>query len=325
MNHITPNSSNVVRIKCIDSHTEGEPTRVVVSGGPDLGTGTVATKLELFRRQFDTFRSAIVNEPRGNNAMVGALVLPPTKQENVCGVIFFNNVGFLHSCGHGTIGLAATLAYMGQIGPGRHTIETPVGEVSVAISDQGLICLDNVASYVHASNVPLEFMFEGVAQRVSGDISWGGNWFFLTEQSPIPIVAANIDRLTAFAIAIRIALEQRSICGARGEPIDHIELCGAAVRDGCDSKNFVLCPGNAYDRSPCGTGTSARLVSLLAAGKLTLGQKWRQESIIGSAFTGWLRKDGEAYIPSITGNAYVCGETTLLLDPADPFVHGIRL
>ncbi len=319
------NSPTFGRVEVIDSHTEGEPTRVVISGGPDLGSGTIAEKLAIFRTRFDSFRSAIVNEPRGNDAMVGALVLPPAKPSSVCGVIFFNNVGVLNSCGHGTIGLAVTLAHLGRIGPGKHIIETPVGDVAVLLSADGLVCLENVASFLHRRGTEISIQFEGKAQVVRGDIAWGGNWFYLTETALVPVLPANIDRLTSLAWTIRQSLESQGITGAQGGQIDHVEIFGPATRSDCDSKNFVLCPGKAYDRSPCGTGTSAKLACLHAAGKLELGKKWRQESIIGSAFTGWLRKDGNDLIPSICGNAHICGESTLLLDPSDPFVNGIRL
>lgn len=313
------------RVNVVDSHTEGEPTRVVIEGGPELGSGTIADKLAIFRTHFDSFRSAIVNEPRGNDAMVGALVLPPVKSTSACGVIFFNNVGVLNSCGHGTIGLAVTLAHLGKIGAGRHTIETPVGDVVALLSEDGSVCLENVASFLHAAGIEISIQFEGMSHVIRGDIAWGGNWFFLTETNLVPVLPGNIERLTSLAWTIRKALDNSNITGARGQHIDHIEIFGAATRPDCDSKNFVLCPGKAYDRSPCGTGTSAKLACLHAAGKLELGQKWRQESIIGSAFTGWLRKDGNALIPSICGHAYICGESTLLLDPADPFVNGIRM
>ncbi len=313
------------RVEVIDSHTEGEPTRVVISGGPDLGSGTISEKLAAFRSQHDSFRSAIVNEPRGNDAIVGALIVPPVKPTSACGVIFFNNVGVLHSCGHGTIGLAVTLAHLGRIGPGRHTIETPVGDVAVSLSENGSVCLENVESYLHAAGAETSIEFEGKTHVVRGDVAWGGNWFFLTESTLVPVLPGNIDRLTSLGWTIRKSLESRGITGAHGAHIDHIEIFGPPTRADCDSKNFVLCPGKAYDRSPCGTGTSAKLASLHAAGKLELGQKWRQESIIGSAFTGWLRKDGNALIPSICGNAHICSQSTLLLDPSDPFVNGIRL
>lgn len=312
-------------ITVIDSHTEGEPTRVVIDGGPALGAGSVAERLAVFRRDFDYIRSAIINEPRGNDAMVGALVCPASNPKAACGVIFFNNVGFLNACGHGTIGLAATLAHLGRIGPGSHLIETPVGEVTVHIDADGSVCLDNVPSYRHTKDVPVTFDWLGERRTVRGDIAWGGNWFYLVSEHGQDLSAGNIETLTAYTWAIRRGLERERITGAGGGVIDHIELFGPARRKDCQSRNFVLCPGKAYDRSPCGTGTSAKLACLYADGKLKPGEVWRQESIIGSVFGAHLRPDGDRIIPTISGNAYITAESTLILDERDPFRNGIRL
>jgi 4-hydroxyproline epimerase len=312
-------------IHTIDSHTEGEPTRVVVKGGPDLGRGTVAEQARVFRDRFDHLRSAIVNEPRGNDAIVGALIVPAQDPAAVCGVIFFNNVGLLNACGHGTIGLAATLKHLGRIGPGRHTVETPVGPVAINLASDGSVSIDNVPSYRHRHNVLVDFQFEGRRHTVEGDIAWGGNWFYLVGDHDQELLPRNIDHLTAYSWAIRQALERERITGADDGVIDHIELFGPPTRDDCDSKNFVLCPGKAYDRSPCGTGTSAKMACLVAEGTLKPGQLWRQESIIGSRFVGSVRMENDLILPSIAGAAYITAENTLLIDPHDPFRHGIRL
>jgi len=279
----------------------------------------------VFAERFDHLRAAIVNEPRGWDAMVGALIVPPAKLKSACGVIFFNNVGLLNACGHGTIGLAATLAYLKRIGPGSHIVETPVGEVTIHLGLDGAISIDNVASYRHEAGVEVSFEFEGKPRRVRGDIAWGGNWFYLVSDHAHDLQAANIERLTAFSWAIRQGLEKAGITGKDGGVIDHIELFGAPSRADCDSKNFVLCPGKAYDRSPCGTGTSAKMACLFADGKLKPGQEWRQESIIGSRFVGTVRMQGDQLIPSISGRAFITAEATLLIDEHDPFKHGIRL
>lgn len=310
-------------VRVIDSHTEGEPTRVVVEGGPDLGRGSVADQLRAFRERFDSFRSAIVNEPRGYDHLVGAMIVPPVSPRAVCGVIFFNNVGFLNACGHGTIGLAVTLRHLGRIKPGRHVIETPVGEVAVHLGDHGDVTIDNVPAYRHAARVPVSFDWNGARRTIHGDIAWGGNWFYLIEDHGLDLARAPLSELSAFCHAVRRGLVAANITGASGGEIDHIELFGPPTRPDCDSRNFVLCPGGAYDRSPCGTGTSAKLACLLADGKLADGQPWRQESIIASRFTGRIRRDGDRLIPSITGSAYITAESTLLLDPTDPFTHGI--
>jgi 4-hydroxyproline epimerase len=309
------------RVRVIDSHTGGEPTRLVVSGGPDLGGGPLADRLECFRSKHDRFRSAIVNEPRGSDVMVGALLCDPLDSASAAGVIFFNNVGYLGMCGHGTIGLVATLAYMKRIGPGEHKIETPVGTVSGVLHESGEVTVNNVASYRSQANVPVDVPGYG---EVRGDIAWGGNWFFLVRHHTLELVLRNVDQLTTFTWAIRKALRDHGITGADGKEIDHVELFGPSQLPGVDSRNFVLCPGKAYDRSPCGTGTSAKLACLYADGKIRDGQIWRQESIVGSVFEGSVKvRDGKVY-PSIKGSAFVNAEADLVLDPRDPLCMGIR-
>lgn len=319
----------MLRIPIIDSHTEGEPTRVVLTSQgdfPDLGAGPVADRARLFRERHDHLRSAIVNEPRGHDAVVGALLLPPANPRAAAAVIFFNNVGLLNACGHGTIGVAATLAHINRIKAGSHIIETPVGEVTIHLSESGDISIDNVPSYRHAESIAVAFEFEGKPHSVCGDIAWGGNWFYLVSDHGQALTISNIDRLTACSWSIRQALTRAGITGKDKAEVDHIELFGPPSRPDCDSKNFVLCPGKAYDRSPCGTGTSAKMACLFADGKLRPGQKWRQESIIGSRFTGRVRIDPTTghLIPSISGHAFITAESTLLFDDRDPFKHGIR-
>lgn len=313
------------KVKIIDSHTGGEPTRLVVSGGPDLGGGPLADRLERFRSQHDSFRSATVNEPRGSDVMVGALLCDPVDRSCAAGVIFFNNVGYLGMCGHGTIGLVATLAYMNRITPGAHKIETPVGTVDTILQESGEVTVNNVASYRRAANVAVDVPGYG---NVHGDVAWGGNWFFLVRdydrQHDMELALGNIDQLTAFAWAIRQALGKSGITGDNGKEIDHVELFNSSKVPGVDSKNFVLCPGKAYDRSPCGTGTSAKMACLYADGKLREGQTWRQESIVGSIFEGSVTvRDGKVY-PSIKGSAFVNAEAELVFDPRDPLCMGIR-
>jgi 4-hydroxyproline epimerase len=317
------------KVKIIDSHTGGEPTRLVVSGGPELGNGPLAERLEKFRTQHDDFRSATVNEPRGSDVIVGALLCEPVDRTCAAGVIFYNNVGYLGMCGHGTIGLAATLAYMNRIKPGEHKIETPVGTVKIILHESGEVTVNNVASYRSAANVEVDVPGYG---KVFGDVAWGGNWFFLVRDhvpesgrdNGLKLALANLDKLTAFSWAIRNALTRNGIAGDDGKEVDHVELYAPSQIAGVDSKNFVLCPGGAYDRSPCGTGTSAKLACLYADGKLREGQTWKQESIVGSVFEGSVTvRDGKIY-PSIKGSAFVNAEAELILDPRDPLCMGIR-
>lgn len=309
------------KIRVIDSHTGGEPTRLIVSGGPDLGNGPLAERLVCFRNQHDFLRSATVNEPRGSDVMVGALLCEPVDSSCAAGVIFFNNVGYLGMCGHGTIGLVATLAYMKRIGPEEHKIETPVGTVSATLHESGEVTVNNVASYRSAADVAVDVPGYGV---VRGDIAWGGNWFFLVRHHTMELVLRNVDQLTTFTWAIRQALRKQGVSGDDGKEIDHVELFGPSHLPGVDSRNFVLCPGKAYDRSPCGTGTSAKLACLYADGKISVGQIWKQESIVGSVFEGSVEvRDGKIY-PSIKGSAFVNAEAELVLDPRDPLCMGIR-
>jgi 4-hydroxyproline epimerase len=311
------------KVQVVDSHTEGEPTRVVIDGAPDLGDGDAAARLRRFRDQHDGFRSGVCNEPRGFDAMVGALLLPPFRPTAVAQVLFFNNVGYLGMCVHGTIGVAETLRHLGRISPGgRHLLETPVGEVTIEIQDDGSIAVENVESYRLTKAVAVETEGHGT---VHGDVAWGGNWFFLVDDHGQDLSARKLRALTACAADIRSALGRQRITGADGAEIDHVELFGPPRRPDADSRNFVLCPGLEYDRSPCGTGTSAKLACLAADGKLADGQVWRQESIIGSRFTGSVRRSARGVIPTVAGRAFVTAEATLWMRADDPFREGIRL
>ncbi|MEO8574006.1 MAG: 4-hydroxyproline epimerase [Pyrinomonadaceae bacterium] len=310
--------STKTRIKAIDSHTGGEPTRVVISGFLDLGSGTMAQRLERFRRDHDELRSAIVREPRGHDAVVGALLCEPVSEQAAAGVIFFNSVGYLGMCGHGTIGLVRTLEHMGRITPGKHIIETPVGAVEAELEPAGYVSISNVPSYRFAKDVIVEV---GGVGTVKGDIAWGGNWFFLISEHSLKLELQNLAQLTDYAASVRSALAANNVTGKDGAEIDHVELF-SSTRE-ADSRNFVLCPGTEYDRSPCGTGTSAKLACLYADGKLTGEQVWRQESITGTIFEGRVRVDGEKIIPVIRGSAYITAELDLILDTQDPLRFGI--
>jgi 4-hydroxyproline epimerase len=306
-------------IHVIDSHTAGEPTRLVLDGGPDLGAGPLAERARIFRAEFDGFRSAIVNEPRGSDVLVGALLCAPHRSDCDLGVIFFNNVGLLGMCGHGTLGLVASLAHAGKLKPGVVRIDTTVGPVRAELRADGTVEVDNVASYRKARTVAVDVPGIGT---VRGDVAWGGNWFFLVADHGQRLALDNVDVLTDFTWRVR-----RAVNAAGFPEIDHIELFGDAADAGADSRNFVLCPGKAYDRSPCGTGTSAKVACLAADGELAEGEEWVQESVIGSSFSAryrWLDKAAGTVAPTIRGRAYVTGESTLRLDPEDPYCWGIR-
>jgi 4-hydroxyproline epimerase len=307
-------------IHCIDSHTGGEPTRVVLSGFPDLPDLPLAQAVHELRSRHDHYRRATVCEPRGSDVVVGAVLLPPRTRGALASVIFFNNVGYLGMCGHGTIGLLATLEYLGRVTPGSYALDTPVGTVQVELLGKGAVRIENVPAYRHLAGVVLDVPGHGI---VRGDVAWGGNWFFLCDAGPLTMDVQSVESLTDRAWAIRQALTAAGVTGRDGAEIDHIELMGLAVDGAHDGRNFVLCPGRAYDRSPCGTGTSAKLACLAADGKLAPGTLWRQESVLGSVFEASYRmRDGEL-IPTIQGQAHVCAETRLLVDPADPYAWGI--
>ncbi|MCH7343041.1 proline racemase family protein [Pelomonas sp. CA6] len=309
--------------RIIDSHTGGEPTRILISGGPDLGAGSMAERLERLKRDHDAWRRALVNEPRGSDVVVGALLCEPAEPDSSAGVIFFNNVGYLGMCGHGSIGLVATLAHLGRIAPGWHRIETPVGRISAELHADGRVSITNVPAYRLARRVPVRLG----ERTLHGDIAWGGNWFFLCEDHGLTLDKAHAEHLTETAWALRQALRAQGLCGADGAEIDHIELLGPPQSADNQGRNFVLCPGKAYDRSPCGTGTSAKLACLAADGKLAPGQPWRQESSIGSVFEASYRPANAdapegAVVVTLTGRAHVNLDATLVLDPTDPFAWG---
>ena len=309
----------IERVRVIDSHTGGEPTRVVIEGGPQL-TGAMPERVAQFRQHHESFRSAVANEPRGSDVLVGALLMPPVDRANAAAVIYFNNVGILGMCGHGTIGLVATLAWLGRLAPGEHRIETPVGVVRTRLHDDGRVSVRNVASYRLLKQVRVDVADHGPVQ---GDVAWGGNWFFLVSDHGQLLDLRNAEALIDFTWRIRQALERAGIKGPAGEAIDHVELFGAP-RGNADSRNFVLCPGKAYDRSPCGTGTSAKLACLHADGKLQPGETWKQESITDSVFEGSIEIEAGQVVPTIVGQAWVTADSTLLFDSSDPCRDGIR-
>ena len=308
-------------MRVIDSHTEGEPTRVIIEGGPDLGAGSMRARIARFADEFDHVRKMAILEPRGSDAIVGALLCEPTQDDCAAGVLFFNNRGYLGMCGHGSIGVAVTLAYLGRIGLGESKLETPVGVVTVNLIDENTVTVENVASYRYRRDVSVDVPELGM---VTGDIAWGGNWFFLCKESPFPINLDNERALTDAALKVQNALWNQGITGRDDGEIDHIEFFAAAEASDADSRNFVLCPGGAYDRSPCGTGTSAKLACLADDGVLAPGTDWIQESVIGSRFVARyaLNENGEI-IPSITGRAFICADSTLVQQDDDPFRNGI--
>ena len=324
------------QIQVIDSHTGGEPTRLVIDGFPDLGDGDMATRQNQLASRFDPWRCAVMLEPRGNDVIVGALLCKPVSSQSSAGVIFFNNTGYLGMCGHGTIGLVASLAFLGRIQAGVHLIETSVGTVSATLHDDGSVSVKNVAAFRTLKQVAVDVAGFG---KVTGDVAWGGNWFFLIYEHTQTIRLDHASLLTAFCLAVKSALVEQGVTGADGAAIDHIELfspidsaasidatntTNATTATAANSRNFVLCPGGAYDRSPCGTGTSAKLACLAADGLLAPGEIYRQASIVNSQFEASYTIENNQIIPLIRGRAHMSARSTLLLDASDPFVWGIR-
>jgi 4-hydroxyproline epimerase len=306
------------QVQVIDSHTGGEPTRLVMEGFPTLSGRTMAERRDELREQHDQWRRACLLEPRGNDVLVGALYCEPVSADATCGVIFFNNTGYLGMCGHGTIGLVASLRHLGLMAPGEHRIDTPVGQVTATLHEDGSVTLGNVPAYRYRRQVPVDVPGHG---QFHGDIAWGGNWFYLVSEHGQSLEMGNVEALSDFTWKMLQALEAQGVRGDDGALIDHVELF--ADDDHADSRNFVMCPGKAYDRSPCGTGTSAKLACLAADGKLAEGERWIQAGITGSRFEGRFERDGERIRPFITGRAYVTAASTLLIDEQDPFAWGL--
>lgn len=310
-------------INVVDSHTGGEPTRIIIDGGPDLGTGPLSERATHFKQKFDHIRSAVVNEPRGSDVLVGGLLCEPYDKACSTGVIFFNNVGLLGMCGHGTIGLITTLKHIGRLSYGTHFVDTPVGPVKAVLNEDDSVTVTNVESYRHIADVTVDVPDYG---RVTGDVAWGGNWFFLVKSGPAEeLTFSNSRHLSNVTLLIRDALARNGITGANGAEVDHVELFSPPRDPRNNSRNFVMCPGGAFDRSPCGTGTSAKLACLAEEGKLAPGENWNQESILGSVFScAYVNRENSRILPTITGRAYINGEARLILNEKDPFFAGIR-
>ena len=307
-------------IRVVDSHTEGEPTRVIVEGWPEPPGATMAEKRAAMMREGDALRRAVICEPRGHDAVVGALLTPPVREGSAAGVVFFDNVTCLGMCGHGSIGVVRTLAHLERIAPGPLRLDTPAGTIRAELAPDLSVTIENVPAFCHARDVRVDVPAVGA---VEGDVAYGGNWFFLT-RLPLDLGFSNLPELSRVTIAIQRALRDAGITGAEGAEIDHVIILGSPRRADADARNFVMCPGGAYDRSPCGTGTSATMAVLEARGKLAIGDRWRQESVTGSLFEGWLSRGGEGtLVPHVRGRAFITGEATLRFDPLDPFRLGI--
>ena len=310
-----------MNVEVIDSHTGGEPTRGVVNGWPQPEGKTLSERVCFMKENQEHLRTGAICEPRGHNAIVGALLTPPENPESLTGVIFFNDVGYIGMCGHAMIGTVETLRHLGKLNSHKALIDTPVGTVSIEIGDDGNVTVANVPSYLYMGDA--EVYVEGLGQ-VRGDVAWGGNWFFLVNNQGPELTMSNIDFLMSSTKKIRQALIDSGITGEDGAVVDHIEFFGDPVHPDAHSKNFVLCPGNAYDRAPCGTGTSAKLACLYAKGKLQVGQEWIQESITGSLYKCWLEDIDGVITPFVTSRAHITAESTQYFSEEDDFCWGIE-
>lgn len=299
-------------MRLIDSHTGGEPTRVLIEGLPEL-PGSVHDRQSALRDEHDWIRSSVCREPRSSEVAVGAALFPPSVPGCLADVVFFNNVGYLGMCGHGTIGVCSTLAWLGRAKEGGHRLNTVAGVVECEIHTPNTASFVNVESYRQHKDIRVG--------DVVGDVAYGGNWFFLVKDGGPPVEQGRVKELTEFTVWLMTELAARGVTGGRGVPIDHIEVFGPSSV--ADSRNFVLCPGGQYDRSPCGTGTSAKLACLFEDGKLAPNQVWRQESITGSIFEGSACGSLRGVRPTIKGQAYVTADSQLVFQDDDPFRHGL--
>lgn len=294
-------------ISVIDSHTGGEPTRVVTGGFPELAGASLAERrADLVANHLHIAR-LIVAEPRGNEAMVAALLVEPEDPGSSAGVIFFDGEAALGMCGHGTIGLVETLRWMGEIDGQQVSVETPVGVVVADLNADGTISITNVVSRRIAKAVELEVPGIG---PVVGDVAYGGNTFFL-----VTTPAMDLDRPIRELLASAEAIEAQ-VHAAGFTDVDHVELFGRPNHPDANSRSFVLCPSGTYDRSPCGTGTSAKVACLAADGLLEEGEVWIQESITGSIFSAeftWSDRSKREVAPRITGSASVIARGELLM------------
>lgn len=331
-------------VHVVDSHTAGEPTRVVTGGLPNVPGATMADKRAFLRQHCDALRSGLVCEPRGHDAIVAAYLLPPCDPTAHAGVVFANDVGYLGMCGHGAIGVATTLLAMGMVAPASADgdteirLDTPVGTVvaQVAVRDgrPGAVRLRNVPSFLHARDV--EVPVEGIG-RVTVDVAWGGNWFAILPEDELG-VAVEPERLPALlerTMAVREALIRHDVFGfdpATGAPqeIDHVEVYRVLRHPDARvaTRTMTLCPGRAYDRSPCGTGTSAKIATLHARGEIAPGDVFVNQSVIGTEFRARILavdRDGDRTLvtPEIEGQAWITGLQQLVFDPTDPLKSGL--
>ena len=319
-----------MRFEAVDSHTEGMPTRVVTAGVDPIPGATMLERKLHFERELDDLRLLLMREPRGHSAMSGAILQPPTREDADWGVLFIEVSGCLPMCGHGTIGVATVLVETGRV-PVREPetvvrLDTPAGLVEARVAVSG-----GRARAVTLRNVP-SFLYE--RDRRAGDVvcdlAFGGNFYALVPVDDVDPAQADAyirrgaEIMAAVNVDPPVHPEDPRIAGCR-----HV-VFHAPGRDGADARNATSIHPGWLDRSPCGTGTSARMAALHARGELALGEPFVNESLIGTRFTGRLVEETQvgdlaAVVPEITGRAWVTGSGTYVLDAEDPFPAGFAL
>ena len=325
---------------CIDGHTAGNPVRLVAGGAPLLRGASMSERRQDFLARFDWIRTGLCFEPRGHDMMSGGFLYPPTQADADVGILFIETSGCLPMCGHGTIGMVTFGLEHGLIQPaepGKLRIEVPAGVIDIAYTQEGdkvtAVRITNVPSYVAARGIQVDI--EGIGP-LSIDVAYGGNYYAIIEPQG---GYTGLDDLGASRL-IDLSLRIREAVRAKFEPVhpldstirgvSHILWADKPRRDGADGRNAVFYGDKAIDRSPCGTGTSARLAHLAAAGKLAVGDRFVHESYIGSRFIGRVEAetrlgDQPAIIPSVEGSAIATGFNTIWIDRADPFWEGFQV
>ena len=327
-------------IQAVDSHTAGEPTRIVTGGLPPLAGASMAEKRTILQRDHDGLRRALVLEPRGHDAIVLAYLLPPCTPGAHLGVVFANDAGYLGMCGHGAIGVATVAVAMGMVAAVEPVTEvvldTPAGVVPCRVAVAGgkvkSVTITNVPSFLFAQRVVVPVHGFG---KVAADIAYGDNWFAFVEADQLGLMVekTHLPVLMQAATAVREALVREGVRGRHPERsgdeiVDHVKLFAPLAGDEPGARALTLCPGAAYDRSPCGTGTSAKLAVLHAKGELEIGAWFRSQSVLATEFRARVVRETRvgphpAIVPEVTGSAWITGFPTFVLDPEDPCRFGI--
>ncbi|NDA60941.1 MAG: 4-hydroxyproline epimerase [Chitinophagia bacterium] len=336
-----PSGNSAPTFYCIDGHTCGNPVRVVAAGGPSLLGENMSEKRQHFLKEFDWIRKGLMFEPRGHDMMSGSILYPPHDTENDVAVLFIETSGCLPMCGHGTIGTVTIALEQGLIkpkNPGTLKLETPAGLVTISYIQKGnkviSVKLINVPSFLFMSDISVYCEGLGMLQV---DVAYGGNFYAIIDPQKnfTGIENYSADQLIAYSRQIRKAINQENKfvhpMNTTIQGCSHVLWTGSVLHQGSDARNAVFYGDKAIDRSPCGTGTSARMAQWFAKGMLKIGDSFIHESIIGSTFTGTVESttqvgDYTAIIPGIEGWAKVYGHNIITIDEADdPYAFGFQV